>query len=377
MRFHLASLVSCVGLVLAAGCSEGGSVSTEHVRAAPEENAAPALVASQKASEGTIDSKGESVGVLPARRPISFGFVVDVEGEPLVVLRNDLDESWKEWSTAEPTLVSHGDLFVAHRDVVVDALPTSAKQQLGEKVALFDDHGLRCEAVISGLSLIVRADPRMDTRDEWEGKGGFAGTPKATPAEIATEVWSMSSPQLVAHVRAVKGTCGGATHAHSTSLPMPATAMAMPADPATTARVLAFARTTPTFAAIQREFAAETPMPGEPPRPARWEDMPYASTEVVTLRAGSSTYAWITVAVDGGCGDYNARYGALVREDPSATGGFVVVHAPEGGVVEQPRALIDHGDGTPTMLFRDAALLPDAAGYRYDSVTVWSSECPC
>ena len=305
---------------------------------------------------------------------LELALVVDVAGEPLVVLPGEPDESW---SSGEATLVTRGDLYVARREVALDQIPLEVQQRLGEKLALFDDHGRRCTAVVDGLTMIVRADPRMDTRDEWDGKGSSGATKKATPAEVATDVWSMNGPQLMAHVHAIEGTCAGATFARSRLLGEPIVVPATAADPTTMARALAFARTTPTFVDIQAGYAAEPKIPGDPPRPARWDASPYTAKNVVTMRVGQASYTWISIATEGGCGDFNARYGALLREDPAKSGGFVVVYAAPDGVMEQPRALVDFGDGAPTMMFENAVLRAEAGTYRYDSQTVWSMECPC
>ena len=355
MRLHLA--LSLAFAFAFAGCGEVDSVVTEHVRPAPEVTTR----ASVEPKTADLDAP-------------DLALVVDVAGEPQVVVNEEPEETWGKGA---PTLAATGDIYVARREVDLAAMPPTAMTQLGRSLKLFDDRGLRCEAVVSGLSLVVRVDPRQDTRDEWEGKGYSGKTTKATPSEIAAEVWSLGRPVIVGHVRAVTGTCSGATFARSALLAAPTTATATPADKADASRVFAFARTTPMFAAIQREFAAEPKIAGEPPRPARWEDMPFTRREIVTMRAGTTTYAWITVATDGGCGNFNARYGALLRQDASAAGGYAVVHAPEGGIEEAPRALLDFGDGAPAMLFDGATLRADAGSYRYQSQTVYSMECPC
>ncbi|MEO7092748.1 MAG: hypothetical protein ABI175_05825 [Polyangiales bacterium] len=361
MTRRLPRLGLLTGLLCLVGCAD---LTHEPLQASRDENAQP--------TETPTASPTNDVD------PISFGLVVDVEGEPLVVLRGEPDGSWSAGEGAgAATLVSTGGVYVARRDAALDLVSAAAKRQLGRKLALFDDHGLRCEAVVSGLSWIVRADPRYDTREEWEGKGYSGRTTKATDAEIAQEVWSMSAPQLVAQVRAVKGACAGAMFARSATLSTAKTAIASAADPATTARVALFARTTQTYLDVQRRYAADAPIPGDPPRPTLWEDLPYVTTEVVTMHAGASTYAWITVAAEAGCGEFNARYGALIREDVTAPGGFIVVESPDSYISEKPRALVDLGDGAPTMLFESAALRPEGGVYRFESQTVSSMECPC
>ena len=305
---------------------------------------------------------------------LGLALVVDVAGEPLVMLPAAPEQTW---STGEPTLVARDEIYVARREAVLDEIPGPSRRQLGERLALFDDHGLRCEAVVDGLALIVRADPLVDTREEWEGKGSSGSTKKATPAEIAAEVWAMNAPELVAHVRPIRGTCGGATFARAAVLSEPTVVPAVAADPATTARAVELARTTEAFVDLQKQFVDQPAIAGEPPRAGSWDDDSHAVIEVVTMRVGYASYAWITIATDGGCGEFNARYGALLREDASASGGFVALEVPVGGVFEHPRALVDFGDGAPTMMFESAMLHHEAGTYRYESRAVWSMECPC
>jgi hypothetical protein len=356
-------LASIVAAAFGLGCAEGSSSAPLHHEPIQNDPVDTGVVA-------------ETPKVVDANA-IPFAFVIDPGGKPGFILPG-AEDGWEK-DGAHAKLLAEGAVFVAEREVDLAKLPASAKDQLGAKFDLYDARGLRCEAIVDGLSLVVRADPRWDLRQDWDGLLEDGKKTKTPKDEIAEEVWSMAPPTLVAHYAPVSGTCAGASFARSASLGAASVAASANADVATDARAIAFVRALPAYAEIQKSYEEWDTGSGPRASGAQWTADSLASTYVKAMRLDGESYAWVSMVAEGGCGDFNGSLGVLLREDPSAKGGFEIVEVrnAEMGLGAEPVALLGLGDGGPGLLFPEWVMRGKIGAYTTDSITVYSMDCPC
>ncbi len=355
----IATLV--VGMTLGVGCEGAGGT---HVRAVGDEAAIPSASASL-AVPTTPHAELTHASTLP------FAFVDGAGGELVVLLGQDGSDVW---ASGEPRLVEEGAIFVARRDIDMTKLPAQYAGFVGSKMILGGPSGDVCEATGDSLSMIVRADPRYETRQDWEGTvegATHAPTPKA---EIAQEVWGMETAYVVMHVKPLTGSCAGATWAHGASASSRSIAPAITADPVLTSDALAYVHKLPSFVAAEKEYRTT----GELPRAKSWDLASYSTSTISAFTTSVGVrYVWVSMQSGEGCGGFNAGIGVLLRQDSASPGGFRVVHEQEGGVTHPITALLDEGAGMPTLLFDQAALRAENETYRFDSIEVYSHDCPC
>jgi len=264
----------------------------------------------------------------PGLRTSGLPHVVVAANGPKVLLDAAPDEAW---SSAAPELVSAAIPVVVRRAVDPAKVPSGYSSYVGAKVTLVDAAGRRCEATVTGLSLVGRVDPEPDTVDGWKdalaGKArAVAGEAPLTRAAVAVEAWTMAKGGhgLVADLGSVAPGCDAPVAALVGEVDL---ASARDAGDALHHDGIRALRALPEWAEAQAELDAFDPAAGP------WDVFEEGAPTVRAIEAGGRSFVWVSASHDGGCGGFHGDVAALFERKPSGLSLVSVVKDTRGAAL--------------------------------------------
>lgn len=201
----------------------------------------------------------------------------------------------------EPRLLPRGgsDSFDVALALAPAALSEATRAWLGKSITVYAKDGARCEGAVVRFELRVKAEPHFGMRQAWAGEEGAT---KATPREIAKQIWNLARDDERFAVAVLDRECHGVwamTHAASF---ISATA---PAAPVRAAALSAF-KALPAYRELQARFARESANPKQ-----AWESVD-GQLNVVELRSTPETALLVVSARGGvGCGGFGGNLSAI------------------------------------------------------------------
>ena len=278
----------------------------------------------------------------------------------------------------EPRLMSRGasDSFDVALTIAPTALGESTRAWLGKSITVYAKDGQACEGSVVRFEVRVKAEPHFGMRQAWAGEDGAK---KATPHEIAEQIWNIARDDERFAVAVLNHECHGVwamTHAASF---IPTSA---PSAPLRAAALSAF-KALPAYRELQARFARESANAKQP-----WESVDGA-LEVVELRTAPET-ALLVVSARGGvsCGGFTGNLSAIWKVSGIDARATLV---PRGVFKDSTDLLKVHGavdqnaDGSPELLagpdvFGDeiSVLRLGASGYERQvlfSTSFWDCSC--
>ncbi|MEO6599203.1 MAG: hypothetical protein ABIQ16_04970 [Polyangiaceae bacterium] len=191
--------------------------------------------------------------------------------------------------------------------VEVRALSKEARAWLGKSVTVFARDGAQCQGVVTRFEVRVSSEPHFGMRQTWAGEGGV---PKASPAQIAQEIWGIARNDERFVVGVLDHECHGVwAVAHALTF-TPAVA-----PPATLrAQALAAFKALPAYRELQARFAQETSNPEQ-----SWENVDGVLS--VVLLSSSAESSLVVVAARGGvgCGTFGGNLSAIWKVSGSGS----------------------------------------------------------
>jgi hypothetical protein len=178
-------------------------------------------------------------------------------------------------------------------------LSNETRAWLGRLVTVYAKDGAECQGVVTHFEVRVSAEPHFGMRQAWDGEGGV---PKATPSQIAQEIWGIARDDERFVVGVLDHECRGVW---AVARPLSFTpAVAPPA--ALRARALAAFKALPAYRELQARFAQDAPKPGQP-----WETVDGVLT-VVEVRSSPESSLLVVAARGGvGCGGFGGNLSAI------------------------------------------------------------------
>jgi len=179
------------------------------------------------------------------------------------------------------------------------ALSESTRAWLGKSITVYGIDGATCQGTVTRFDARVKAEPHFGMRQAWAGEDGAT---KATPSQIAAQIWSMARDEERFVVGVLDRPCRGVwAMTHPASF-IPATT---PAAPLKTAALSAF-RALPAYRELQARFARESAN-----SKAAWETVD-GLLNVVELRSTPDNALLVVSARGGaGCGNFTGNLSAI------------------------------------------------------------------
>jgi hypothetical protein len=239
-----------------------------------------------------------------------------------------------------------GPTSMTERDGITIVTRAATESRVrGTRVALYGDHGLACEASLGASMFLARVS--------------FDTAPSS-----ADEAWNGAGRRMLVAEIADADRCGNVHFARDASFAPPMLGLAREADPATTARALAFIRALPAYVGTQTRYESEVAAP----RTKYWDEFDGAAPIVTDLRG----YLWVSMSAGVGCGEFGGAFSALLREEH----GVLHVDYQSTTAEQVPVAVLGSGP-EPTVMFPAARLARDENGYELELTTVEWQGCSC
>jgi len=201
----------------------------------------------------------------------------------------------------EPRLLPRGasDSFDVVLTVAPTALSESTRAWLGRNVTVYAKDGKACEGSVVRFEVRVKAEPHFGMRQAWAGEDGAK---KASPREIAEQIWTIARDDERFAVAVLNHECHGVWAMTHAATFIPATA---PAAPLRAAALSAF-KALPAYRELQARFVRESANPKQ-----AWDRVDRA-LEVFELRAAPETALLVVSARGGvGCGGFSGNLSAI------------------------------------------------------------------
>ncbi|HYP74354.1 MAG TPA: hypothetical protein VER12_00275 [Polyangiaceae bacterium] len=201
----------------------------------------------------------------------------------------------------EPRLLPRGgsDSFDVALPIAVTALSEGTRAWLGRNIAVYAKDGQACQGSVVRFELRVKAEPHFGMRQAWAGEDGAK---KATPPEIAQQIWNIARDEERFVVAVLNHECHGVWAMTHASPFIPTTA---PTPALRTAALSAF-KALPAYHELQARFARESANSKQP-----WESVDGA-LDVVELRTAPETALLVVSARGGtGCGGFGGNLSAI------------------------------------------------------------------
>lgn len=212
-----------------------------------------------------------------------------------------LGSGFNEALPGKPRLLSRGGSDPYDVGLPVDPGVSSkeARAWLGKPVTVFAKDGAQCQGVVTRFEVRVSSEPHFGMRQTWAGEGGV---PKASPAQIAQEIWGIARNDERFVVGVLDHECHGVWAVAHASTFTPA--VAPPA--ALRAQALAAFKALPAYRELQARFTQETSNPEQP-----WENVDGVLS--VALVRSSAESSLVVVAARGGvgCGTFGGNLSAI------------------------------------------------------------------
>ncbi len=289
-----------------------------------------------------------------------------------------LESGFPEALPGKPRLLarSASDSYDVALPIEVGALHEATRAWLGRTVTVYAKDGAHCAGTVTRFEVRVKAEPHFGMRQAWDGEGGV---PKASPAQIAQEIWGIARDDERFVVGVLDHECHGVWAVTRASTFTPASAPSA----ALRARALTAFKTLPAYHELQLRFAQESASSQTP-----WETVDGALS-VVELRTSADASLVVVAARGGvGCGGFNGNLSAIWKTDGADSGAKLslrVVFKDSADRLEINGALDQNGDGTPELLagpdvFADeiSVLRLGASGYERNALfatSVWDCGC--
>jgi hypothetical protein len=201
----------------------------------------------------------------------------------------------------EPRLLTRGasDSFDVALAIAPSALSETTRGWLGKSITVYAKDGQACEGSVARFEVRVKAEPHFGMRQAWAGEDGAR---KATPPEIAKQIWNMARDDERFAVAVLNHECRGVwAMPHAVSF-IRATA---PSAPLRAAALSAF-KALPAYHDLQARFAHESATPKQP-----WESVD-GELDVVELRTAPETALLVVSARGGaGCGGFSGNLSGI------------------------------------------------------------------
>jgi hypothetical protein len=289
---------------------------------------------------------------------VQTGFAGAVPGEPRLLPRQG------------------SDTFDVALPIAPAALSETARAFLGKSLTVYAKDGATCQGTASRFEVRVKAEPHFGMRQAWAGEDGAK---KATPPEIAHQIWNMARAEERFIVAALDHECRGVwavTH------PAPFLPTNAPAAPLRAAALSKF-KALPAYQELQARFARESDKAKQ-----AWESVD-GEVHVVELRSTPETALLVVSARGGaGCGGFGGNLSAIWKVTGAGAG---ATFSPRGLFKDASDLLKVHGgvdqnaDGSLELLagpdvFADeiSVLRLGASGYERKVLFSTSSwDCGC
>ncbi|HKO47358.1 MAG TPA: hypothetical protein VJV79_06530 [Polyangiaceae bacterium] len=201
----------------------------------------------------------------------------------------------------EPQLLARGgsDSFDVALPLAPAALSETTRAWLGKSITVYAKDGASCQGSVIRFDVRVKAEPHFGMRQAWAGEDG---SKKASPREIAAQIWSIARDDERFAVAVLDHACQGVwAMSHAASF----VAATAPAAPLRAAALNAF-KALPAYRELQARFARESANPKQ-----AWESVD-GQLNVVELRSAPEL-ALIVVSARGGvsCGSFSGNLSAI------------------------------------------------------------------
>ena len=200
-----------------------------------------------------------------------------------------------------PRLLPRGasDSYDVALPIAPTALSEATRAWLGRSITAYTKNGAACQGAVTRFEVRVKAEPHFGMRQAWAGEDG---APKATPSEIARQIWDIARDDERFVVALLDRQCLGVwamTHAASF---IPATP---PAAPLRAAALSAF-KSLPAYHELQARFTRESANSKQ-----AWESVD-GELHVVELRSARESALLVVSARGGaGCGGFGGNLSAI------------------------------------------------------------------
>jgi hypothetical protein len=201
----------------------------------------------------------------------------------------------------EPRLLPRGgsDSFDVTLAVAPAALSETTRAWLGKSITVYAKDGATCQGSVVRFDVRVKAEPHFGMRQAWAGEDGAK---KATPREIAEQIWKIARDEERFAVAVLDRECHGVWAMTDAVSFIPATA---PAAPLRAAALSAF-KALPAYRELQARFARESANAKQ-----AWESVD-GQLNVVELRSAPETALLVVSARGGvGCGGFGGNLSAI------------------------------------------------------------------
>jgi hypothetical protein len=278
----------------------------------------------------------------------------------------------------EPRLLARGkdDSFDVALPIATAALSDATRAWLGRRITVYAKDGATCEGSVIRFELRVKAEPHFGMRQAWAGEDGAT---KATPREIAEQIWKIARDDERFAVAVLDRECHGVWALTRAASFTPATA---PAAPLRAAALSAF-KALPAYRDLQARFTRDSGNGKQ-----AWETVD-GQLDVVELRSSAETALLVVSARGGvGCAGFSGNLSAIWK----ATGAAERATLTPRGVFKDSTDLLkvhgavdQNGDGSLELLagpdvFADeiSVLRLGASGYERKALFSTSSwDCGC
>lgn len=268
-----------------------------------------------------------------------------------------------------PRLLSRAakDSFDVAVSVASNEVGEASRAWLGREVTVYGADGAQCKGTVKGFEVRVKAEPHFGMRQAWDGEDG---QPKASAAQIATQVWQMARDEERFVVGLLDHECRG-TWAAGQALSW--TATSMPAPSVRAAAVKAF-QALPEYRKLQARFVEES---GD--KTHAWETV---DGELVVSQVGT----WLVVSArsGAGCASFAGTLTALWQLDGDKLGYRGTVDT-VSDVLRVHGAVDENADGVLELLagpqdFDDQVSIVRVAGKGFERKVLFKTsfwDCGC
>ena len=256
------------------------------------------------------------------------------------------------------------------------ALGGSTRAWLGRGITAYTEKGTACQGTVSHFEVRVKAEPHFGMRQAWAGEDG---APKATPQEIARQIWTIARDDERFVVAVLDKPCQGVWATIQAASFIAATAPAPPLR----ARALSAFKALPAYHELQARFARESASPKQ-----AWESVDGA-LHIVELRTAPESALLVVSARGGaGCSGFGGNLSAIWKMSGTAAQAPLTlrgVFKDSSDLLEVHGAVDQNADGSLELLagpdvFADeiSVLRLGASGYERRvllSTSLWDCGC--
>jgi hypothetical protein len=278
----------------------------------------------------------------------------------------------------EPRLMPRAgnDSFDVALAISPAALSETTRAWLRKRVTVYAKDGATCEGSVLRFEVRVKAEPHFGMRQAWAGEEGAV---KATPREIAEQVWKIARDDERFAVAVLDHECHGVW---AMTRPASFISASPPAAPVRTAGLNAF-KALPAYRELQARFARESAN-----SKLAWESVD-GKLDIVELRSSPESALLVVSARGGvGCGGFTGNLSAIWKvtgADARATLTPRGVFKDAADLLKVHGAVDQNADGSLELLagpdvFADeiSVLRLGASGYERKALFSTSSwDCGC